>query len=416
MSRFTGAWIFLIFIILLDLYVYQAFKAVTAQSSVRTTRWVFIIYWFISFVSVGCMLTILFTNYESWHKLLRTYLFATIIGLFIAKFLSGIFFLLDDLRRGIQYLASFWIPALKSSAVQGGVSRSVFISWLGLATGGGLFSSLLYGFGNKYRYTLKNIPLQFSNLPPVFKGFKIIHISDIHSGSFTDKKAVQKGIDLINQQNADMILFTGDLVNYQASEMEPYIDMFKSLKANHGVYAVLGNHDYGFPNKEKSNDIKSLHLRNADAVASMHEKLGWKLLRNGHVLIEKENESIAVLGVENISAKVGFPSYGNLKTAYAGVADIPFKILMTHDPSHWEAEVTSAFNDINLTLSGHTHGMQFGVELPGFRWSPVKYVYKQWAGLYQHDNQQLYVNRGFGFIGYPGRVGILPEITVIELS
>ena len=416
MSRFAGAWIFLFIIILLDLYVYQAIKAVTVQSSARITKWTFICYWFVSLLSVGCMLTIIFSTYESWHKLLRTYLFATIIGLFLAKFLSGLFFLLDDLRRGVQYLAGFFIPALKSTTNPGGVSRSIFISWVGLATGGGLFSSLLYGFGNKYKYTLKKISLQFPQLPEAFRGFKIVHISDIHSGSFTDIKAVQKGIDMINQQQADIILFTGDLVNYQAAEMEPYIDIFKSLKANYGVYSILGNHDYGFPNKEKADDIKSLHLRNADAVASVHQRLGWKLLRNDHVMIKKDNEVIALLGVENISAKVGFPSYGNLSAACSGTAHFPFKILMTHDPSHWEAEVTSKFKDIYLTLSGHTHGMQFGVELPGFKWSPVKYVYKQWAGLYNNDHQKLYINRGFGFIGYPGRVGILPEITVIELG
>jgi predicted MPP superfamily phosphohydrolase len=416
MSRYVGAWIFLFVIILLDLYVYQALKTVSSQAGSKASRWVFFIYWTISFVSIGCMLVILFSSYESWHKLLRTYLFATIIGLFLAKFLSGIFLLVDDLRRCFQYLGSFWIPALKPSGDQSGISRSVFMSWIGLITGGGLFTSLLYGFGNKYKYTVKNIPLSFKSLPKAFKGFKIVHISDIHSGSFTDIKAVQKGIDLINQQNADLILFTGDLVNYQSMEMEPYIDMFKSLKASHGVYSILGNHDYGFPNKEKSFDIKSMHLTNANAVASVHERLGWKLLRNDNVLIENEGVSIAVLGLENISAKVGFPSYGNLKKAYSGSENIPFKILMTHDPSHWESEVTSAFKEIPLTLSGHTHGMQFGVELPGFRWSPVKYVYKQWAGLYRNDQQHLYVNRGFGFIGYPGRVGILPEITVIELS
>ena len=415
MSRFAGTWLLLLFIILLDFYVFQALKSISAQWSSKTVRWVFIFYWIISFFSIGFMLTIVFTSFESWHKLLRTYLFATIIGLFLAKFLSGVFFLIDDLRRAFQYVGSWWVPGWKKEVDNGGISRSVFISWMGLVTGGGLFTSLLYGFGNKYKYTVRKISLHFPNLPASFKGYRIVHISDIHSGSFTDAAAVQKGIDLINRQNPDLILFTGDLVNYQAAEMEPYISMFQQLSAKNGIYATLGNHDYGFPKNGDVVDLKSLHLSNAKAVEEIHQRLGWTLLRNAHVQLQNQNDSIAIIGVENISAKVGFPSYGKLKDAYSGAEPIPFKILMTHDPSHWNAEVTTGFTDIDLTLSGHTHGMQFGVELPGFRWSPVKYVYKQWAGLYESGLQKLYVNRGFGFIGYPGRVGILPEISVIEL-
>jgi predicted MPP superfamily phosphohydrolase len=415
MSRFAASWIFILFFLLLDFYVFQALRTIAVQWPEKITRWVYLIYWTISLVSLGCMLSMLFMGFESWHKLLRTYLFATIVGLFLAKFLSGLFFLMDDLRRGVQYLAGFWIPSVSTSAGQEGVSRSVFLSWMGLITGGGLFGSLLYGFGNKYRYTLKKTSLRFANLPSAFKGLKIIHISDIHSGSFTDKEAVKKGVALIQQQEPDLILFTGDLVNYKADEMEPYLELFGSLKARHGIYSILGNHDYGFPDKKTKDELTVLHQKNAAAVATMHERMGWKLLRNESVCIEKNNDCIAVLGVENISAKVGFPSYGDLSKTWEGMGKIPFKILMSHDPSHWKAEVTSHYKDIDLTLSGHTHGMQFGVEIPGFRWSPVKYVYKQWAGLYEESNQKLYVNRGFGFIGYPGRVGILPEITLIEL-
>lgn len=415
MPRFAASWIFVIFFLLLDFYVFQALRTVAVQWPEKTTRWVYIIYWTISLVSLGCILSIFFMGFESWHKLLRTYLFATIVGLFLAKFLSGLFFLMDDLRRGVQYLAGLWMPSVINSPGEQGVSRSVFLSWVGLITGGGLFGSLLYGFGNKYRYTLKKNSLHFPNLPAAFKGLKIIHISDIHSGSFTDKEAVKKGIEMMQQEAPDLILFTGDLVNYKAEEMESYLDLFASLTAPHGVYSILGNHDYGFPDRKTTDDLSVMHHKNAAAVAAMHERLGWKLLRNEAVCIEKNNDCIAVLGVENISAKVGFPSYGNLSHTYKGVEKIPFKILMSHDPSHWKAEVTTRYKDINLTLSGHTHGMQFGVEMPGFRWSPVKYVYNQWAGLYEEGGQRLYVNRGFGFIGYPGRVGILPEITLIEL-
>jgi len=294
-----------------------------------------------------------------------------------------------------------------------GISRSVFLSWLGLAAGGGLFGSLIYGFSNKYNYQVKRIPLKFPHLPSAFKGMKIVQISDVHSGSFTDKKAVQKGIQKILSLNPDMIVFTGDLVNNKAEEMIPYIDIFSQLKAPMGVYSVLGNHDYGDYVKWEN---KAQRDQNLDDLKQTHAKMGWKLLLNEHVVLEKDNKQIALLGVENWSAKARFPKYGKLNEAYKGTENIPFKILMSHDPSHWEAEVLSRYPDIDLMLSGHTHGMQFGVEIPWLKWSPVQYVYKQWAGIYQHQNQKLYVNRGFGFIGYPGRVGILPEITLLELS
>ncbi len=418
MQRLAGSWIFLLILLLVDLYVFQAVKSLSQGLPTKTKWIVYGVYWGISILSVSLMLALAYTSFENWHRMLRTYLFATIIGLFFAKIIASAFFLIDDGRRVIQWLASLFVPSLnpKNAGIETGITRSAFLSWAGFAVGGTLFGSLLYGFGNKYKYNLKKVALQFPNLPKVFSGFKIIHISDIHSGSFTDKAAVKKGIDLINKQNADVILFTGDLVNYSADEMNEYVDIFQLLSAKHGVFATLGNHDYGFPTGETKEERQIKQLANAAAVAQVHEKLGWKLLSNAHSIIEREGQSIAVLGVDNTSAKVNFPSFGKLKDAHAGAAEIPFKILMSHDPSHWEFEVTKHFTDIDLTLSGHTHGMQFGVEIPGFRWSPVKYVYKQWAGLYEQAAQKLYVNRGFGFIGYPGRVGILPEVTLIELT
>ena len=214
-------------------------------------------------------------------------------------------------------------------------------------------------------------------------------------------------------QKPDLILFTGDLVNDRHTEMEDYIDVFSQLKAPMGVYSTLGNHDYGDYVKW---DSKAEKIENLEQLKHVHAKLGWRLLMNEHVILEKGEDKIALLGIENWSAKGNFPKYGKMDLAHPGTETFPFKILMSHDPSHWEAEVQSKYPDIDLMLSGHTHGMQFGVELPGIKWSPVQYMYKQWAGLYEEGKQKLYVNRGFGFIGYPGRVGILPEITVIELT
>jgi predicted MPP superfamily phosphohydrolase len=282
-----------------------------------------------------------------------------------------------------------------------------------LGFGSGVFGVLLYGFGNKYRYQVVKQKIKFDNLPTSFKGLKIIHISDIHSGSFTDIKAVELGIKKILEHDADLILFTGDLVNDMASEMDLYKSVFSQLKAPMGVYSVLGNHDYGdYTQWPKDGLTKEQNLENLKKV---HQDMGWRLLMNEHVVIERDNESIAILGIENWGAKARFPKYGRLDLAHAGTEKHPFKILMSHDPSHWKAQVLKDYKDIDLMLSGHTHGMQFGVELPGIKWSPIQYLYQEWAGLYEHEGKKLYVNRGFGFLGYPGRVGILPEITLLEL-
>jgi predicted MPP superfamily phosphohydrolase len=277
--------------------------------------------------------------------------------------------------------------------------------------GGGLFGSLIYGFSNKYNYQLRRLQLSFEKLPAAFKGLKVVHISDIHSGSFTDKHAVKRGVEKILNEKPDLILFTGDLVNDRSHEMDDFMDIFRELRAPMGVYSILGNHDYGDYTQWKSSEEKQANL---ERLKKVHADLGWRLMLDENTQLEKDGERISLLGVQNISGK-SFRSYGDLSKAYSGVDESHFKILMSHDPSHWDAEVIKKYPDIDLMLSGHTHGFQFGVEIPGFKWSPVQYVYKQWAGHYVEGKQQLYINRGFGFIGYPGRVGILPEITVIEL-
>jgi len=298
-----------------------------------------------------------------------------------------------------------------------------------MVVGGGLFSSLVYGFSNKYRYQVHRLKFRFENLPQAFRGLKIVQISDIHSGSFTDKNAVMRGVSKVLKEKPDLILFTGDLINNLSEEMENYMDVFSQVKSPMGVYSILGNHDYGdyvsWPDRNEEHYKKEketgkhlltpMQQANLDRLKNIHGELGWKLLLDEHVALEKGGDKIALIGVQNWSSKARFPKYGDLKKAYQGSEDYPFKILMSHDPSHWDAQVKPLFPDIDLMLAGHTHGMQFGVEIPGFRWSPVQYIYKEWAGLYEEGKQKLYVNRGYGFIGYPGRVGILPEITVIEL-
>jgi predicted MPP superfamily phosphohydrolase len=407
--------IFLSIMLGLDYYFYLAIRTVSNTASDRTKMVIGTIYWAITILAVIGFLVFAFTDQQFLGKKLRTYLFATVIGLFLAKLTAMIFFLTDDLRRGIQWAAGklFFNNTEVENMGGEGISRSVFLSWMGIAAGGTLFGSLMYGFSNKYNYDIKRMQMAFESLPESFRGLKIVHISDIHSGSLLDKKAVNAGVQKIMKEKPDLILFTGDLVNDKATEMELLKDVFAQLNAPLGVYSTLGNHDYGDYVQWPIDGVSK--FQNLENLKKVHADMGWKLLMNEHVVLERNNEQIAVLGIENWSAKGRFPKHGKMEQAYAGTEKYPFKILMSHDPSHWDAEVTQKYTDINLMLSGHTHGMQFGLELPGFKWSPVQYMYKQWAGLYEGDNQKLYVNRGFGFIGYPGRVGVLPEITVIEL-
>ncbi len=411
-----GAFIIVCIMLLLDSYLFLAIKTVSSTTSPKTRAIIFSIYWAISILAIIGFLVFVFTAPDFLPKKVRTYLFATVVGLFFGKFISVVFFLIDDIRRVIQWGAAklFFAGTEGAQMNEANISRSVFLSWLGIAAGGSLFGSLLYGFSNKYNYHVKKVKLSFDNLPTSFNGLKILHFSDVHSGSFTDKKAVMNGIEKIMAEKADIIIFSGDLVNNEATEMAEYMDVFDKVKAPLGVYSTLGNHDYGdYVSWPIAGVTKSQNLENLEKI---HATLGWRLLMNEHEVLRKGEDKIAILGVENWSNKARFPKHGDLPKAYSGTEKFPFKILISHDPSHWDAQVRPKFGDIDLMLAGHTHGMQFGIEIPGFQWSPVQYVYKEWAGLYEEGRQKLYVNRGFGFIGYPGRVGILPEITVIELN
>jgi predicted MPP superfamily phosphohydrolase len=380
-----------------------------ASAGTRTT--VGLIYWALCIMSVGSFLLFPYIT----NPYFKQYIFSIGIGWVLTQIFMVLFFLLDDLRRG-----AFWtmgqaasVAGAKFLNTEKGIPRSTFLSWMGVGLSSTLFFSLLYGFGNKYNYKVIKKKIALKGLPSSFKGFKIIHISDIHSGSLKDKAAVLKGIELIEKQNADLVLFTGDLVNDRASEMYDWMDVFSKIKAPHGVFSTLGNHDYGDYVKWDTAEEKK---QNLEALKKVHQDLGWRLLMNENTSIEKNGEKIKIVGIENWGAKARFPKYGKMDLAMQGVSNEDVAILLSHDPSHWEAEVIPKYSSVQLTLSGHTHGMQFGLENPYFKWSPVQWVYKQWAGIYDNKDQQLYVNRGFGFLGYPGRVGILPEITLIELS
>jgi len=398
--------------LLIDLYVFQAIKTITQGMAPRWRMLIFGLHWGIAALALTTL--VLVPLFHLRYTRLNNYLQIIIIGLYVAKLVAVLFLFIDDIRRLFQwFIARIGRQPVAPPANAEAIPRSVFLSWMGLGLGTAGYSALIYGFSNKYNYRIHRVRLSFDNLPAGFKGLKIIQVSDIHSGSFRNPGAVSKGVDMVLAEKPDLILFTGDLVNDMAVEMTDYQTIFSRFSAPMGVFSTLGNHDYGDYVWWESPDHKKANL---ERIKQIQQEMGWRLLLNEHVVLARGGDEIALIGVENWSAKARFPKHGRLDLAYPGSEKYPFKILMSHDPSHWDAQVRREYPDIDLTLAGHTHGAQFGVELPGFKWSPVQYVYKEWAGLYEQGRQKLYVNRGYGFIGYPGRFGILPEITVIELA
>ena len=386
--------LYLIVLLLLagDLYFFQAITTLTSNSLFH------LVYWLIDIaLIVGIFSAISLLRAGKRVQRLLTGLMAAIMLIMIPKLFSSPILLAEDIVRSFR----------------GFPPRSLFVSEAVLALSGVFFFIILFGLTRgKHFYKVRRETLYFPDLPDTFDGLTITQISDIHSGSLSDEKGVQRGIDLANAQNSDLLLFTGDLVNHSASEMDPWISRFTKLKAPFGKFSILGNHDYGDYTKWESKGAKEANL---ERLKEIHDEMGFTLLLNEAVTIQKGGKSIALIGVENWG-KGGFHKYGDLQTATADVPDNSFKILMSHDPSHWDGVTLDYHKHVHLTLAGHTHGMQFGIELFGFKWSPIKYFYKQWAGLYKQAGKYLYVNRGFGFHGLKGRIGIWPEITVLTLQ
>jgi uncharacterized protein len=400
----------------------EYYSFIVVRSSVRNMTPV----WRITLMAVYVLMTtlswlgLIFFRQINWAgvpHLLRNVYIAFVLGFVVGKILVLLVMLVDDIRRLVTWLigALVFRNGAGDDAVAS-IDRSVFLKRTALVLGGLSLVGFTYGIRNRYNYRVRKIKLSFSSLPDSFKGLKIVQISDIHTGSFDNHSAVAHGIQRAMDQKADIILFTGDLVNNHADEVdEKYQEIFSRLKAPMGVYSTLGNHDYGDYVQWPTPQAK---IDNLNKLKNTHAAMGWRLMMNEHVVLERGADKIALIGIENWSAKANFPKYGDMNKAYDGLGqkNISFKILLSHDPSHWHAQVIPEFRDVQLTLSGHTHGMQFGVDSKWFKWSPVQYMYNEWAGLYTEGDQHLYVNRGFGFLGYPGRLGILPEITVFELG
>lgn len=390
-----------------EIYAYQVVKTVVK------TKWILHSY---QIISLAILLFVVYSIFQYDRKVGQTQQSLFTLGLlllvYIPKMVMGFFMAIEDIFRLSAGFINFFIDYDENASFL--PSRRKFVSQIGLGIASIPFLSLIYGITiGRYNYKVIKQNIFFPDLPDAFEDFTITHISDIHSGSFDNAEKINYAVDLINEQTSDLLLFTGDIVNARASEMTPWIDTFNRLiKPEFGKYSILGNHDYGAYLEWDSEIEKE---KNFQEIKDIHQKIDFRLLLNENTIIKKGEDKIALVGVENWGKHFG--KMGDVVKASEGIKTDDFKILMSHDPSHWEEEVQHHENNFQLTLSGHTHGMQFGIEIPGvFKWSFAQYVYKQWAGLYENAGRYIYVNRGFGFHAYPGRVGIMPEITVIRLK
>ena len=406
MHKKIGLLIVLISFIASEIFFYNYLSI-----EINTSRLTQFTYYFSLFLFFGMFGKAVFSDVTEPFKI-KSYLGNFLLGFAFTLLVTKLTFVFVALiGESINQLIYFTLESEVENNVQ---NRTTLIKMIATAISSIPFLSFLYGITKgKYNYKVLNVPVYSSNLPIAFEGYKIVQISDVHAGSFDSKRQVKKGVAIINKQDADLVVFTGDLVNNFSAEVKPFIPIFKAIKAKDGKFSITGNHDYGDYVKWDSEELKR---QNFDNLLQYHSEMGFKILMNEHIRITKGEESIAIVGVENWGV-APFPEHGDLKRATKGLTNDEFKLLLSHDPSHWDEEVKNNEMNFDLTMSGHTHGMQFGFDLGKFlKWSPIKYKYKKWAGLYEDKGQYLYVNKGFGFLGFPGRVGMWPEITVFELK
>ncbi|GJH40770.1 phosphoesterase [Capnocytophaga sp. HP1101] len=401
--------LYIILIGILAVYFLLSFYASRSLNTLKAPRWLKWAFWLVAIAVVAHLLYHWFCRGKVVWSAPQQYAVAGLLTWLIICLFVSIPLLLEDITRLVRAL--FRKPASNAPRIP---SRRKFVSTLGWGLAAIPFASILYSiFKGKYNYKVWKYTLEFDNLPKAFDGYRITQISDIHCGSFDNYDKIRYGVELINAQKGDVILFTGDLVNNLADEVHDWKSLFATLHAPDGVFSIMGNHDYGDYSSWESPEAK---LQNLQQLFRIEREMGWQLLLNEHCYLERNGEKIALIGVENWGHG-RFSKYGDLNKAMEGVNDEDFKILMSHDPTHWQEVVLPEGKNIELTLSGHTHGMQCGIEIPGWlKWSPSQYVYKYWGGMYEEDGKYLNVNRGFGYHAFPGRLGVWPEITVIELK
>ncbi len=420
MNRLLGISILMAVLLLADIYAWQAVRLLIQNLSGNAQKWTKMGYWSLTAISFGTIIFLSVFSFTTQQMTVRNFLITGVFAHYLAKSFIIVFLFIDDAIRlvqwGSEYVSRFFATPEDKALMEAspdGITRSEFLAKAGLAIASVPVAGITFGIlSGAHDYRVRKTTVYLPNLPASFDGITIAQLSDIHSGSFFNKTAVKGGVELLMQQKPDMVFFTGDFVNYRAEEAEEYVPIFGKVKAPMGVYATLGNHDYGDYVNWDSQQQKVQNLQN---LKEAHKLMGWELLMNENRIFTQGGEKLAVLGVENYG-KGRFPKYGQLANAHAGTDEAAVKLLLSHDPSHWDLQIRPEYADIDIMFAGHTHGMQFGVEIPGFKWSPVQYMYPQWAGLYQEGKQYLYVNRGFGYLGFPGRVGIFPEITVMELK
>jgi predicted MPP superfamily phosphohydrolase len=398
-------------LVLIDFYVFQGAKVLLRKWPFAWRRAVYFGYWGATTYILISFLFYKILGPQAISPHLQRWSTVLFFIIYVSKLPALFFLIVDDGIRFVRW-AIVKMSQPKDNYVGQKISRSKFLVQASVVAAAIPATSLGFGIlSGAYDYRLRRKKIPITGLPDAFHGMKIGQLSDIHSGSFFNKTAVEGGVDLLMQEKPDLFVFTGDLVNNETSEVEEYKQIFAKATAPLGAYSTLGNHDYGDYRKWSSAAAKQ---KNLDDLVQVHKEMGWDLLRDENRTIKVDGEELALIGVDNWGAG-RFAKYGSIAKAYEGTEDISTKILLSHDPSHWDEQIRPGYGDIDLMLAGHTHGFQFGVEIGNFRWSPSQYMYKQWADLYTEGSQHLYVNRGFGFIGYPGRVGILPEVTILEL-
>lgn len=396
---------FIIILLCLAILLVDALAFYWLQSITKLLRNVFLqnligsAYWIFT-IGLVASIILLKSRLDILHPQLKQLLVTSLFGVTIASFIPKLIF---TVVISALYFTNYVFSEEESLIV---------IPVIGLFAGLLPFIVIIHSiFRTLYRFKIHRIKINLEEIPSSFEGTRIVHISDLHLGSFRSRYHIlDRAVRIINHLEPDFIFFTGDLVNNNAWELKGWRSVLKKMKAKIGKYAVLGNHDYGDYSNWKSKEKKQA---NFESIKYFYKKIDFKLLLNEAIIIEKDGDEIAIVGVENWG-NPPFKQYGDLKKSLKGVGNIPFKILLSHDPSHWNQQVKDKTN-IALTLSGHTHGMQAGINIKTKNWSPIQYKYKHWAGLYKHFNQYLYVTRGLGWMGFPGRLGMRPEITLIEL-
>ncbi len=414
--------VFFVVLILLDLYAFKSLRLVISDWQKPISK-LFAIYgfWLVTLSGYALLVYMLTSFGRDATSTGNYYPFFMAFGLAVMvimpKLVIIIFHAFDDITFVLKKIFAFFFSQ-KDTTIPGSgpiIERWNFISKIGWALAAIPLFSIIYGMARgRYNFRIETTKLSFAHLPKSMSGLKIVHISDIHIGSFFDNhSAVMEGIEKVNALNPDLILFTGDMVNNVATELDGWIPYLSKLSAKYGKYSVFGNHDYGDYVNWPSDSVKA---QNLNRLKELHHEMGFRLLLNEKVSFGIDDSAdIEIIGIENWGAG-GFSKYGDLNKALQNSDPNKFQLLLSHDPSHWDAEVLDK-TEIDLTLAGHTHGMQFGIKIPGFiDWSPSKYRYPRWGGLYTEKKQHLYVNRGFGYLGFPGRIGMPPEITLIELN